>query len=84
MSGCSQSVPQMSKMAAKRQRKTGQKAVRIQLSVIEMKAAELCAERFNHGDVAAWCKAAVMRALELDLDDCPHFLTNDQPVRKGK
>jgi len=74
----------MSKTAsAKRHKKPRRKKVEIQLSGIEMKAAELCAERFNQGDVAAWCKAAVIRALELDLEDCPHFLTNDQP-RKGK
>lgn len=76
----------MSKMTpkAKRQGKRTRKTIEIQLSGIEMKAAELCAERFNRGDVTAWCKAAVMRALELDLEDCPHFLTNDQAGRKGK
>lgn len=75
----------MSKTAstAKRRGKRTRKKVEIQLSAIEMKAAELCAERFNQGDVTAWCKAAVLRALELDLEDCPHFLTNAQP-RKGK
>ena len=75
----------MSKTAptAKRRGKRTRKKVEIQLSGIEMKAAELCAERFNQGDVTAWCKAAVLRALELDLEDCPHFLTNAQP-RKGK
>jgi hypothetical protein len=72
------------KSKTKRQGKSAQKTIRIQLSAIEMKAAELCAERFNHGDVAAWCKAAVIRSLELDLEDCPHFLTTDQPARKGK
>jgi len=75
----------MSKTAptANRHKKPRRKKVEIQLSGIEMKAAELCAERFNQGDVTAWCKAAVMRALELDLEDCPNFLTLDQP-RKGK